>query len=137
MNKMNIPGFSAEAALGSRQRIYRLNSQYGSSGDRTILPMCPVCGSGETLYYDWECKDNKWQLVLVGRRGYGSCDARGTMIFGRTTDCYETDREVGGGGDQDCYEVSCSPPPSRFCGKRRPETHLPLGGTDSVIDVPF
>jgi hypothetical protein len=118
---MNIPGFSAEAALGSRQRV---------------LPMCPVCGEGETQYYEWQCKDNRWQQVRVGLRAYGLCDAPGTMIFGRETNCYVTDRAVGGGGNQDCFEASCPPPPSRSCGPRS-ETHLPLGGTAPVSQGPF
>jgi hypothetical protein len=78
---------------------------------------CPVCGAGWVLYYDWVCDGKDHVLEIVGTRTYGACDGQG-VLDGRQTECRESIRDVGGGGDniEDCEFVDCDlPRPTEPC----------------------
>ena len=127
---MSMPGFSAECSLGSNAGSYRGEVCFARANAGQVLPMCPVCGSGFTRYYEWQFFLN-WKVAYVGRRHYGPCDGIGTQVWGRATDFYITERSVGGGGEDDgqCNEELLEPQPDY-----RP-VPLPPRGFDVPVKV--
>lgn len=78
--------------------------------------LCPVCGYGPIVYYDFTCTRFGWEMSVVGYQDFGACGPLGPLV-GRRTECVQSLRDVAGGGDDvgQCWYVDCEPPKDGDC----------------------
>lgn len=104
---------------------------------------CPYCGSGVVEYFDWECTEDGWQLVLVGEEKWGTCGILDSWGRSDVPDgCSRSVRDIGGGGtdwSRCVWELECPMPPREECVPKLDEPWNPppvIGDPKPQADEP-